>query len=39
MQMREFPDAFMPGLTGTGSFDCVSVRFANANFAQDDRLL
>jgi putative endonuclease len=22
---------------GTGSFDCVAVRFANGNFAQDDR--
>jgi len=23
---------------GMGSFDCVGVRFANANFAQDDKL-
>ena len=25
------------GTTGTGSFDCVGVRFADANFAQDDK--
>ncbi len=26
-----------PRLTGTGSFDCVSVRLVNGNSAQDDR--
>jgi hypothetical protein len=26
-------------LAGMGSFDCVVVRFANNNFAQDDKLL
>ena len=31
---RAFP---MPELTHMGSFDCIGVRFANTNFAQDDR--
>jgi hypothetical protein len=26
-------------LTGAGSFDCVALRFANGNFAQDDSLV
>jgi hypothetical protein len=32
----EFPDAELPGSTNLGSFDCVVVRFADDNFAQDD---
>jgi hypothetical protein len=27
------------GLSGLGSFDCVAVRFAGGDFAQDDRAL
>ncbi len=29
----------MPGLRGMGSFDCVAGRFADGNFAQDDRAI
>ena len=34
---RELPDRSAPRLSGRGSFDCIAVRFANANSAQDDR--
>jgi len=34
--MREGRAATLPGLTNAGSFDCVVVRFANDNSAQDD---
>jgi len=37
--MRECLEAFLPELTGTGSFDCVVLCFANDNFAQDDGIL
>lgn len=44
--MRELLDEPLSGFTDMGSpsassvqaFDCVSLRFANGNFAQDDRL-
>jgi hypothetical protein len=29
----------VPGLRGMGSFDCVAGRFADGNFAQDDRAI
>jgi hypothetical protein len=32
----EFPEAALPIQTNTRSFDCIVVRFANNNFAQDD---
>ena len=32
----EFPEASLPVQANAGSFDCVGVRCANANFAQDD---
>ena len=35
--MRELLDMFAMVYTGTGSFDCVSLRFAMGNSAQDDR--
>ncbi len=35
----ELPDKFVLGLEGMGSFDYVSVRCANGNSAQDDRLV
>ncbi len=35
----EFPSALLRMLDKRGSFDCVVVRFANDNFAQDDRSL
>jgi hypothetical protein len=28
----------MLAIRGKGSFDCVGLRFANADFAQDDRV-
>ena len=34
---RELLDKVESVPAGTGSFDCVVVRFANDNFAQDDR--
>ena len=34
---REHLDEIVTGLSGMGSFDCVSIRFAQENFAQDDR--
>jgi hypothetical protein len=34
---RKFPDAFRPGMRSTGSFDCVVIRCADDNFAQDDK--
>jgi hypothetical protein len=34
--MREFPEEPMVAKTGAGSFDCIGVREANADFAQDD---
>src|ERR1700730_7163333 len=36
---RERLSGFNLMVAGKGSFDCVVLRFANANFAQDDRLL
>jgi len=35
---REFPDLPRLTLRFQGSFDCVVVRFADDNFAQDDTL-
>jgi hypothetical protein len=35
----ETPGQAAIALAGTGSFDYVVVRFANNNFAQDDRAL
>jgi putative endonuclease len=37
--MRKLPDRLVHVPAGMGSFDYVSPRFANGNFAQDDRLL
>jgi len=37
MLAGEFPASAMPELRDMGSFDCVIVRYANDNFAQDDR--
>jgi len=36
---RELPDRLVRGSRGMGSFDCVSVRSAKGNFAQDDRFM
>jgi hypothetical protein len=33
----ELPAAFQLASSSKGSFDCVVVRFANNNFAQDDK--
>jgi len=33
----ELRDGSVLGSRGTGSFDCVAARFADGNFAQDDR--
>jgi hypothetical protein len=35
--MRELLNSSLRGFTGMGSFDCGSLRFAQRNFAQDDR--
>jgi hypothetical protein len=35
----ELLDGFVMGLSGMWSFDCVSLRFAQGNSAQDDRTL
>ena len=35
---REFPEMPVVIQTCMGSFDCVGVRFAIANFAQDDKM-
>ena len=37
--VRELPNGPLPGLRGMGSFDCVAGRFADSNFAQDDRAI
>ena len=37
--LGELPTEPVALLAGMGSFDCVPVRFANGNFAQDDRFL
>ena len=37
-RLREFHNRSMLAPTDMGSFDCVSLRFAEGNFAQDDRL-
>jgi hypothetical protein len=31
-------EELLPASSNTGSFDCVVLRFANDNFAQDDRV-
>jgi len=35
---REIPDTFALGFGDMGSFDCVAIRFADGNYAQDDRV-
>ena len=37
--LAEKCDRLLPVPAGTGSFDCVAVRFANGNFAQDDKFI
>ena len=39
MAWTELPEGPVPGLRGMGSFDCVAGRFADGNFAQDDRTI
>ena len=36
---RELPEVLVPELRGMGSFDCIAGRFADGNFAQDDRAI
>jgi hypothetical protein len=38
MQVWKLPDGPLVVHASEGSFDCVGLRFANANFAQDDKL-
>jgi hypothetical protein len=35
----ELPDTFVLGSGDMGSFDCVAGRFADGNFAQDDKVM
>ena len=34
----ELPDTFTVRVRGKGSFDCVSLRYREGKFAQDDKL-
>jgi hypothetical protein len=36
--VREFLDVQLVDDTGMGFFDCIVVRFANDDFAQDDKV-